>query len=151
MLSVEELEAGRVMVCAIGNCSFQVATVVPFLNDWPGRPICTSYCVPGCSMTIEPRHSELRLSNHISMASRHVLSPCLRNCILQPAEPAPGLVQYIPIDWKVATPRTLLLSLGIVPPDELVPFCTLTEICEVVLRPSASNACALSVCVPLAR
>src|SRR6185436_2001502 len=113
MLSVDELDAGRVMVCAIGNCSFQVATVAPFLNAWPGRPICTSYCVPGCSMTIEPRHSELRESNTMSIASRQALSPFLRNCILQPAELAPGLVQYMPSDWKVATPRTPLESVGI--------------------------------------
>jgi len=30
MLSVDELEAGRVMVCAIGKLSLQVATVRPF-------------------------------------------------------------------------------------------------------------------------
>src|SRR5678815_519463 len=138
MLSVDELEAGRVMVCAIGKLSLQVATASPFLNDWPGRPICTSYCVPGCSMTMLPRHSELRESNHMSMASRHALSPCLRNCILQPLELAPGLAQYMPIDWNVATPRTLLLSVGIEPPDDVVPFCTLSETCEVLERPSAS-------------
>src|SRR5678815_5582724 len=33
----------------------------------------------------------------------------------------------------------------------LVVFCTLTETCAVALRPSASNACALRVCVPFAR
>ncbi len=107
------------------------------MNDWPGRPICTSYCVPACSRTMLPRHSELRESNHMSMASRQALSPCLRNCILQPAELAPGLVQYMPIDWKVGTPRTPLESVGIAPPDD-VPFCTLTEICEVLESPSAS-------------
>jgi hypothetical protein len=32
--------------------------------------------------------------------------------------------------------------------DAAVVFCTLIEICEVELRPSASKACALTVCVP---
>src|SRR5262249_32542831 len=65
-------------------------------------------------MTIEPRHSLLRESYHMSSASRQALSPCLRYCILQ-VELVAGLVQYMPIDWKVATPRTLLLSVGIGP------------------------------------
>jgi hypothetical protein len=37
----------------------------------------------------------------------------------------------------------------VVPLLVVVLFCTLTETCEVALRPSASNACALMVCVPL--
>src|SRR5258708_39288383 len=118
MLSVEELDAGSVMVCAIGKFSLQVATVRPFLNDWPGRPIWTSYGVPGWSSTRLPRHSLLRESYHMSRPSRHALSPCLRNCTLQPLELAPGLVQYRPTEWNVGTPFTPVLSVGIGPPED---------------------------------
>src|SRR5437764_14286764 len=89
-----------VIVCAIGNCSFQVVKLMPRVGAWPGRLSWTSYAVPGVSDTRLPRHSVLRESYHMSKPCFHALSPALRYCTWQPAVP-PGEVQYRPTDSKV--------------------------------------------------
>src|SRR5215210_2572824 len=103
--------AGSVIVCATGYCSLQVVATRPALGAWPGMAICTSYCVPGCSSTSEPRHSLLRASYHMSRPCRHEESPTLRKMTGQPAEPGfDGGVQYRPMELNVVTARAPLVG-----------------------------------------
>src|SRR3954467_11950505 len=103
MLSV--LERGlTVPVCATGKFSDQVLTTRPATGDLPGIANCTSYSVPGCSMTMLPRHSLLRVSYHMLRPFFQAVSPTFLYWTTQPVEPGlPGGDQYRPIDSNVAT------------------------------------------------
>src|SRR5947207_11479389 len=103
MLSVDEL-LETTTVLAIGKLSDQVLATRPATGALPGIANWTSYSVPGVSITIEPRHSPLRESNHMFSPLLKVLSPAFLYWISQPAEPGlEGGVQYRPSDSNVAT------------------------------------------------
>src|SRR5688572_6155442 len=74
----------------------------------------------------------------------HAVSPCLRYCTGQPAEPGEeGGVQYRPIEWNVGTAFSA-------PPPPPLPLPMLMLMMSSRELPSASKARALSWCVPLA-
>ena len=84
---VVRVPAGSVITWPSGYVSLQVATEIPALGDWPGMPICTSYVVPGSSITRLPRHSLLFESYHMLRPGRNDESPLFRKITEQPSAP----------------------------------------------------------------